>query len=49
MKVYSFRWWKEPIIRRQMCLDCGSALDLDPICSERPGQHVIREESADEH
>jgi hypothetical protein len=23
------RWWKEPIIRRQACLDCGTALDRD--------------------
>lgn len=39
MKVY-LRWWKEPVIRRQACLDCGAALDLPPICSEHPGQHT---------
>lgn len=39
MKVY-LRWWKEPVIRRQACLDCGTALDRDPICSSYPGQHA---------
>lgn len=32
MKVF-LRWWKEPIVRRQACLDCGAALDRGPICT----------------
>lgn len=32
MKVYTFRWWKESIVHRQSCLDCGAALDRGPIC-----------------
>lgn len=32
MKVYTLRWWKEPVVRRQSCLDCGRALDLPAIC-----------------
>jgi len=41
MKVYVLRWWKESIVRRQACLDCGAALDLPPICLTLPGVHVI--------
>lgn len=41
MKVYVLRWWKEAVVRRQVCLDCGAALNLGPICSKNPGQHVI--------
>lgn len=36
-------WWAEPVVPRQECLDCGAALDLDPICVEHPGQHVVHE------
>jgi hypothetical protein len=39
MKVY-LRWWKDPVIRRQACLDCGRALDMDPICVDLPGTHA---------
>jgi hypothetical protein len=40
MKVYLFRWWKEAVVRRQACLDCGAALDRGPICVRYPGQHT---------
>lgn len=33
MKVYTLRWWKEPVIRRQACTDCGHALDRPAICT----------------
>ena len=33
MKVFMLRWWKEPIVHRQACLDCGKALDRGPICT----------------
>lgn len=32
MKVYTLRWWKEPVVRRQSCLDCGRALGRAAIC-----------------
>lgn len=32
MKVYFFRFWKEPLVRRQACVDCGAALDRLPLC-----------------
>lgn len=37
MKVYTFRWWKESIVRRQSCLDCGRALDRAAICTYEDG------------
>lgn len=40
MKVYVLRWWKESIVRRRACLDCGAALDLPPICLTQPHVHV---------
>lgn len=40
MKVYVFRWWKQSVVYRQACLDCGAALDLPPLCSTYPGTHV---------
>lgn len=33
MKVYTFRWWKPEVIRRQSCLDCGKAIDRMAICT----------------
>jgi hypothetical protein len=32
MKVYTLRWWKGSVVRRQACIDCGAALDRDPLC-----------------
>lgn len=33
MKVHIFRWWKPEVIRRQVCKDCGAALDRVAICT----------------
>lgn len=33
IKVYSFRFWKQEVIRRQVCIDCGAALDRVAICT----------------
>jgi hypothetical protein len=33
MKVYLFRFWKEEVLYRQSCLDCGKALDRLAICT----------------
>jgi len=41
MKVYYLRWWKEPVVRRQACLDCGAALDRNAICT-RTNSHQHR-------
>lgn len=40
MKVYTFRFWKPDIIRRQACLDCGAALDRVAICSIFTDRHT---------
>lgn len=33
MKVYAIRFWKPEVIRRQVCLECGAALDRSAICA----------------
>jgi hypothetical protein len=33
MKVYLFRFWKPEVVRRQVCMDCGEALDRPAICT----------------
>ena len=47
MKVYLFRFWKQDVIRRQSCLDCGRALDRDPICLDNPQQHTWEDNALD--
>jgi len=32
-KYYIVRFWKEDVVRRQMCLDCGKPLDRKAICT----------------
>ena len=38
--TFHWRFWKDPTINRQQCLHCKAALDLDPICSETPDEHL---------
>lgn len=33
MKVHVLRFWREEVIRRQICTDCGAALDRRAICT----------------
>lgn len=32
-KQYVFRFWKPDVLRRQLCTDCGKALDRVAICT----------------
>lgn len=40
MKTFLFRWWKGPVIYRQVCLDCNASLERLAICTLHPGQHT---------
>lgn len=31
-KIYIIRYWKDEVVYRQLCLDCGKPLDRDPLC-----------------
>ena len=44
MRVYTLRWWKGSVIRRQACLDCGRALDrsLPDVCTVTGTPHRER-------
>jgi hypothetical protein len=33
IKVYILRFWKQEVVRRQSCLNCGIALDRPAICT----------------
>lgn len=33
MKVFFIRFWREPIIYRQICMDCHEPLDRPAICT----------------
>lgn len=33
MKMFFFRFWKEDIVARQVCMDCNKTLDRDAICT----------------
>lgn len=33
MTVYTLRFWKDNVINRQLCLDCGKPLNREAICT----------------
>lgn len=43
MKVYIVRFWKDEVVYRQACMDCGKALDRPPICADGGLIHIHRE------